>query len=83
MLAAGTGRAIGVNAQVLILDVDLDILVYFGRDEHRDERGLAAAAGIERRDPHQTMNAGLGRHQPVCVIALDAKCRGFDTRLAA
>ena len=83
VLAAGTGRAVSVDPQVLVLDIDLDVLVDLGRDEHRRERRLAAAAGIERRYSHEPVHAGLGREQPVSVIALDAKRRGFDPRLAS
>jgi hypothetical protein len=48
VLPARTARAVGVDAQVLVADVDLDVLADVGDDEHRRERRLAARVGVER-----------------------------------
>ena len=62
VLAAGAARAEGVDAEVLVGDLHLDVLGHLRVDEDRGERGVAPRRLIERRDAHQPMHAGLGRH---------------------
>ncbi len=83
VLAARTGRPIGVNTQVFVLDVHFDIFIDLGRNEHRSERRLSASARRERRDANQTVNTGLRCEQSIRVITLDAKCGGFQPSLAS
>ncbi len=52
-----------------------------GRDVHLGERGVAARLGVEGRDPHQPVDAALGREQPVGVLALGDEARRLDPRL--
>src|SRR5690606_38448327 len=47
VLTTGTGGAVGVDAQVGRVDLDLDVVVDFRRHEDRGERGVAAVAGVE------------------------------------
>ena len=66
-LAAGAGRAVGVDADVGIRHVD----VIGGLDQrhhfHGGEAGLAAALVVERGDTHQTVGAALHGQSAVCV----------------
>ena len=41
VLAAGAGRPVGIDAQVLVLDLDLDLVVDDRIDPGRGERGMA------------------------------------------
>ncbi len=78
VLAAGAGGAIDVGAQVGGIDVDLDVVVDLGADEHRGERGMPAVVGIERRFAHQAVHADFGLQPAVGVIALDPEGGALD-----
>src|SRR5690606_15380219 len=69
VLTAGTRGAIGVDAQVGRVDLDLDVVVDFRRHEHRGERGVATVAGVERALAHQAVHADLGAQPAVGVFA--------------
>ena len=83
VLAALAGRAEHVDAQVVVLDLDLDVLVDHRVDEHRGERGMAPGLRVERGDPHQPVHALLGLQQPVRVLAPDLDLGGLDAGLVA
>src|SRR6185437_2129951 len=78
VLAALAAGAIGVDAQILRLDVDFNGVVDFRRDEDAGERGVAALGGIERRDSHQAMHAGFAGEQSIGVFAGDGEGGGLD-----
>src|SRR5260370_30914373 len=59
VLAAGTRGAIRVDAQVLVVDLDLDLLVDYRIDPCRGEAGVAPRGGVERRDPSHPLDATL------------------------
>ena len=69
VLTAGAARAVDIGAQVRRIDLDVDVVVDLGRDEHRSERGVAAIARVERRLAHQPVHAGLGAQPAVGIIA--------------
>jgi hypothetical protein len=52
VLAARAARAVGVDLQVLVEDLDVHRLVHEGGDVDRGERRLAPVGGVERRQPH-------------------------------
>ena len=52
VLAAGASRSIGVNAQILFVDVNFDVFVDFGIDKKRCKRSMSPSILIERRDTH-------------------------------
>src|SRR3954453_2950543 len=60
VLAASTLRAIGVDADLVPVELDLDVIVDFGKDLDEGERGLATLLGIEGADPDEAMDATLG-----------------------
>ena len=74
---------IGVDAQVLLRNVDLDVLVEFRPDVDRGERGVPARRLIERRDAHEPMHAGLGRHQAERVLAGQRQGHALEAGLFA
>ena len=53
----GAAGPVGVDAQVLLLDVDDDIVVDFGIDKDGGKGGVAAAAGVKGGDAHQAVDA--------------------------
>ena len=71
VLAARAARPVRVDAEVLVVDLDVFVFVELGPDVDRGERGVAARRLIERRDAHQPMHAGFGGHQPEGVLALE------------
>src|ERR1700730_1162374 len=83
MLPARPRRAVSIDAQVLVVDLDLDLVVNHGVDPGRRETGVAACVGIERRDAHQTMNAALGLQPAISVRAVNPDGRRFDPGLLA
>ena len=71
MLAAGAAGPEGVDADILFVEIDVDGVVEFRHDHHRGEGGVAAAAGVKGRDPHQPVDAELGPHIAVGIAPLD------------
>ena len=80
VLAAGAGGAVGVDAQVLVQDLDLDRLVDHRVDPDAGEARVAARLAVERRDPHQAVHAALGLEPAVGVGAEDLERRRLDAR---
>ena len=69
VLAAGAARAHDVDAQVLLVDLDLDGLVDVRVDEDAGERGVPARLRVEGRDAHQPVHARLGAQPAVGPLA--------------
>ena len=63
VLAALAAGAVGVDAEVVGLDVDDDGVVDFGRDEDAGEAGVAALGGVEGRDADEAMDAGFSAEE--------------------
>ena len=83
VLAALAAGAVGVDAQVFELDVDLDGVVDFGRDKDRGEGGVTTLGGVKGRDAHQTMDAALAGQLAKGVLAQDGEGGGLDAGLFA
>src|SRR6185312_8746244 len=83
MLSALAAGAEGVNAQILVADVDLDAVVNLRADEHAGKRGVPPLGLIEGRDAHQPVHARLRLQQSVGVLALDGQGGALDARLFA
>src|SRR2546422_2033318 len=81
VLAARAARAVGVRAQVLLLDGDLDPVVQVRVGVHGGERGVPPPGGIEGRDAHQPVYAALGAQEAVSVPAPDHECGALDPGL--
>ena len=78
-LPARAGRAINVDAQLVVANVDLDV-VDFRHDGDGGEARLSAARGVERRDPDQPVDPGFAPQESVRVLARDLDRRGLDPR---
>jgi hypothetical protein len=83
VLAAGARRAIGVDAQILVVDLDLDLVVDHRVDPDRRETGVTPGVGIERRDAHQAVDPAFRLQPAIGVGAVDPGGRRFDPRLLA
>ena len=71
VLTARPARPIDVDAQIGRVDVDLDVVLDLGRDEHRGEGRVATIAGVERRLAHEAVDPGLGAQPAVGVFAVE------------
>ncbi len=77
----GPGGAEPVDPDLLVVDLHLDLVVDFGVDLHRGERGVAPSLRVERRDAHEPVDPAFGLEVAVGVLALDQHRGGLDPRL--
>ena len=75
--------AVGVDAAVGFVDVDLDGVVDDRIDPDAGERGVPARLAVEGRDAHQPMDARFGLQPAIGVVALDQQRRRLDAGLLA
>src|SRR5581483_11340101 len=83
VLAAGAARAVRVDAEVLVPDLDLDVLLDVGKDDHRRERRLPARVRVEGRDADEAVDARLGAEVAEGVRALHHERGALDPRAFA
>ena len=83
VLAAGARRAIGVDAAIGFLHVDVDLVVDDGIDPDRGKARVPARIGIEGRDSHQAVDARFRFGPAMRIVALYEQRGGFDARLVA
>jgi hypothetical protein len=76
-------RAVGVDAEVLLVDLHLDVLRELRPHEHGRKRGVPAGGLVEGGDPNEPMHAGFSRHQAVGVVAGEGEGRALEARLVA
>ena len=69
VLAARAGCAVGIDAEVLLVDLDVDLVLDLGESVDGGERGVAARVGVERGDADEAVNAALGAHVAVHEFA--------------
>ena len=72
VLAASTGGAVSVDAQVGRVDLDGRLLVRLGQHGHGAGRGVNAALGLGFRHTLHAVGAGLELELGVDIVALDA-----------
>ena len=78
VLASRSRSAEGVDAQVGLVDLDLDLVIEHRIHEDGGEGGVPSRLRVERRDPDQSVDALLGLQVPVCVPARDLEGRALD-----
>src|SRR5690348_2184611 len=71
VLPARSGRAIRVDPEVLILDLDIDVIVDLRIDPHAGEAGVPSSVGVIRTDAHETMDSAFDLEVAVGILALD------------
>ena len=76
-LAAGAGGAVRVDAQVLLVDLDIDLI---GLGQHGDgsRGGLDAALALRLGDALDTVDAALVLHDGVDAVARDLELDGLE-----
>ena len=83
VLPPGAPGAERVDLQVRLVDLDIDVVVDLGRNEHGCERRVAPLVGVERRDPDEPVDAGLRLEVSVRVVARQEEGGALDPRLVA
>ena len=83
VLAAGARGPIGVDAEVLVDQLDLDVVVDLGIDPDRGEAGLPPRVAVERADAHEAVHARFGLQPAVGVGAVHLEGAALDARLFA
>ena len=83
VLAAGAAGAVGVDAEVALVDLDVDVLGQERADDHLREARVPAVRLVERAQADEPVDAALGLENPVRVLALDGKGGGFEARFLA
>ena len=83
VLTTGTRGPVGVDPQVLLVDLDIGHILEERGDLECGEGGLSLALGVERRHAHQSVHTMLGSEASVGVAAVDEEGGRRDTRLVA
>ena len=78
VLAAGALRAVGVDLQVVLVDLDVGVVGQERRDDDGRERGVAAVRLVERAQADEPVLAALGLEDAVGVLAADGEGRGLE-----
>ena len=66
---------VDVDAHVVHVEVDLDVVGKHGQHLHAGKGRLAATLDVGGRDAHETMHAGLGREHAEDVLAVHGERR--------
>src|SRR5215218_9965140 len=83
VLAACSLRAVRVDLEVALVDLDRRVVGEKWSDDHRREGGMPAVGRVERALAHEAVLPALGPEDPVRVLALDGEGRALQTRLLA
>ncbi|KAF5065548.1 hypothetical protein DSECCO2_273060 [anaerobic digester metagenome] len=83
MLAACAAGPIGVDLQVIRIDLYILILFQFGKNLHRSKRRLALAVGVERGNSHQAMDSLFTSQIAVGILSGDLDHRFPDPSFLA
>ena len=83
VLPAGAAGPIGVDLQVVVANLDLDIGGDLGHDLDQGERGVAPLLRVEGADPDQAVDASLAPQPAVGPAAVDAGGHALEPGLLA
>ena len=83
MLTARTAASVGINAQILRVDLDIQIFFDIRHNIQGYERGLTLALGVEGGNPDKTVYAFFRFQIAVSVFAVYLEGNGLDARFFA
>ena len=83
VLPARTARAVRVDAELGLVDLDRGVVGQERCDDDLRERGMPAVRRVERRLAHEAMHAALRLQRAVRVLALDRHRGRLEARLLA
>ena len=83
VLPPGSARSVRVDPEVGLVELDVDAVRDERADDHLRERRVASVRLVERREPHEPVDAALGLEDAVGVLAGDGERRRLETRLLA
>ena len=81
MLAAGALGAVGVDPDLVPVELDLDVVAGLGHDLDEGERRLPPLLCVERADPDEPVDAALGPEVAEGVAAFDLDGGALDPGL--
>ena len=73
MLATGTAASVGVDAQILLINIHIQIALDIRHNIQRYKGSLTFSLSIERGNTHQTVYSLLGFQVAVGIQAVDLK----------
>ena len=71
MLSAGAAGPVGIDPQVIRIDLHIQILLNIRHHVAGYKRGLPLSVGVEWRDPHQAVDASLGFQISKGILPID------------
>src|SRR5665648_1163360 len=83
MLSAGAAGPVGIDLQVLLVDLDLHVILDHGAYLNGSKAGVAALGRVEGGDAHQAVYAALCREQAVGVLTVETHGGALDARFSA
>ena len=83
MLSAGTTASVGINTDIFIVDLYIQVFLNIRHYITGYERGLTFSSRIERGNTDQTVNTFLRLQKSVCVLSVYLERNRFDTSFIA
>ena len=83
MLSTGTAASIGIDTDVVIVDLYIQVFLDIRHNIAGYEGSLAFACCIERRNTDKTVYTFFGFEIAVSVLSVDLEGYGFDTGFIA
>ena len=83
MLSTGTAASVGIDTDVVIVDLYIQVFLDIRHNIAGYEGSLAFACCIERRNTDKTVYTFLGFEIAVSILSVDLEGNGFDTGFIA
>ena len=83
VLAASAAGAIGVDLEILVVDLDGGVVFNLRHDFHCGKRGVASAGCVEWRNAHHAVHAFFALQIAVGVFAFDEHGHALDAGFVA
>jgi hypothetical protein len=83
VLPTRAARAVRVDPEIRLVDLDVDVVVHEGAHDHLREARVAPVRLVERAQADEPVHAALGLQDPVRVLTVDGEGGRFEARLLA